>query len=322
MLTIEVLGPLRIGKWALKSKKAQALLAILAMAPQGQPVARSKIADLLWPCQTSEEARHSLRNCLLDISKALGPDYDDTIERKFGGCRLLLPTDVGGFEALAGSNDLHDLKEAAALYRGDLLDEFYIESEGFEEWLTAERDRLRLRAAKVFSRLSRVASASGDHDTAIAAGRRLVNLDSLDEESHRLLINAFETAGESSAAVRQYKVCEAIMQRELGVRPSGETESMGAAAFAHARGVSRGADARLAKDTLKEFAALQRASSAALAREVELIAAYRLLAEMKDFLTRLVDEKRFSPGASRSLLKKIDEIAPSGVGAVRELQAA
>ena len=78
-LSISILGPLviesgdcRLGK---VPKKARDLLAFLA-AQLGQPVTRERLADLLWPYQGSEQARHSLRNCLLELRKALGRGTD------------------------------------------------------------------------------------------------------------------------------------------------------------------------------------------------------------------------------------------------------
>jgi DNA-binding SARP family transcriptional activator len=67
LLVIES-GDCRLGK---VPKKARALLAFLA-AQADQPVTRERLADLLWPYQGSEQARHSLRNCLLELRKALG----------------------------------------------------------------------------------------------------------------------------------------------------------------------------------------------------------------------------------------------------------
>ena len=75
-LSISILGPLviesddcRLGK---VPKKARALLAYLAVQG-GKAVSRERLADLLWPYQGSEQARHSLRNCLSELRKALGP---------------------------------------------------------------------------------------------------------------------------------------------------------------------------------------------------------------------------------------------------------
>src|SRR5438876_8658652 len=90
-LSIGLLGPLVIesedsglGK---VPKKARALLAYLA-AQGGQAVSRERLADLLWPYQGSEQARHSLRNCLLELRKALGPSAAVHLATDFASCRI------------------------------------------------------------------------------------------------------------------------------------------------------------------------------------------------------------------------------------------
>src|SRR5262245_8176026 len=56
---------------ALPLKKAQALLAYLALAP-GQRCPRERLAALLWGDATDEQARNSLRQTLFGIRAALG----------------------------------------------------------------------------------------------------------------------------------------------------------------------------------------------------------------------------------------------------------
>jgi DNA-binding SARP family transcriptional activator len=89
-LSIGMLGPLVIenvdfplGKLP---KKARGLLAYLA-AQSGQAVSRERLADLLWPYQGSEQARHSLRNCILELRKAMGRAAVHLIA-DFSYCRL------------------------------------------------------------------------------------------------------------------------------------------------------------------------------------------------------------------------------------------
>src|SRR5438132_5381380 len=90
-LSINILGSLviesddsRLGK---VPKKARALLAYLA-AQGGQAVSRERLADLIWPYQGSEQARHSLRNCLLELRKALRPEAAQYLVCDFADCSL------------------------------------------------------------------------------------------------------------------------------------------------------------------------------------------------------------------------------------------
>ncbi len=130
-LLIGLLGPLviendqrRVGKLP---RKARALMAYLA-SQSGRPVSRERLSDLLWPYQGSDQARHSLRNCLLELRKALGQSAGRYLAAEFANCRLQdIETDVDRFEQLSRSKDHAELAGAADLYRGEFLADFVIE---------------------------------------------------------------------------------------------------------------------------------------------------------------------------------------------------
>src|SRR5438270_10158 len=229
-LSISILGPLviesgdcRLGK---VPKKARALLAFLA-AQAGQPVTRERLADLLWPYQGSEQARHSLRNCLLELRNALGRGTDAHLAADFSNCRIQEAiVDLDQFERLSRSQHRCDLQAAAALYRGELLADFDVNSEPFQEWLAAERDRTLAMVCDILHRLSAKQDAVGEHDAAIQSGRRLVSLDPLSEFGQRALMRAYAHAGRRGEALRQYRSCAETLKRELGVAPDLETQSL------------------------------------------------------------------------------------------------
>jgi DNA-binding SARP family transcriptional activator/TolB-like protein len=229
-LSISILGSLiiesdecRLGK---VPKKARALLAYLT-AQAGQSVSRERLADLLWPYQGSEQARHSLRNCLLELRKALGPSAALHLVTDFANCRIQdVIADLDCFERLSRSQERSDLQAAAELYRGELLADFDIDSEPFQEWLAAERDRTLAVVCDVLQRLTATQDAAGEHEAAIQSGRRLVALDSLSEFGQRALIRAYAHAGRRGEALRQYRSCAETLKRELGVAPDVETQSL------------------------------------------------------------------------------------------------
>ena len=213
---------MRLGK---VPKKARALLAYLA-AQGGQAVSRERLADLLWPYQGSEQARHSLRNCLLELRKALGSAPHHLVA-DFANCRLQHVTaDLDEFERLSRSQRRSELQAAAGLYRGEFLADFDIDSEPFQEWLASERDRTLTVVCEVLHRLTAAHDAAGEHDAAIQSGRRLVALDPLSEFGQRALMRAYARAGRRGEALRQYKSCAETLKRELGVAPDVETQAL------------------------------------------------------------------------------------------------
>jgi DNA-binding SARP family transcriptional activator/TolB-like protein len=229
-LSIGILGPPTIevdgaplGK---TPRKARALLAYLA-AQGGRHVSRERLADLLWPYQGTDQARHSLRNCLLELRKALGAVADTHLGTDFSTCRIqAVEVDLDNFERLARSSEPEDLRAAAALYRGEFLTDFVVDSEPFQEWLAAERDRTLDLACGVLQRLAAHENGTGEPEAAIRTARRLVALDPLSEIGHRALIRAYIMAGRRPEALRQYRNCSEILKRELDVAPDAETQAL------------------------------------------------------------------------------------------------
>jgi DNA-binding SARP family transcriptional activator/TolB-like protein/Tfp pilus assembly protein PilF len=229
-LLISLLGPLviesdqrRLGKLP---RKARALMAYLA-AQAERAVSRERLSDLLWPYQGSEQARHSLRNCLLELRKALGESAAQYLVAEFASCRLReLDTDIARFEQLSRSQSRSDLFAAAELYRGEFLADFVIDSEPFQEWLAGERDRSLDLVCSVLQRLTALQDEAGEHEAAIRSARRLASLDPLSEIGQRALIRAYARAGRRPEALRQYRTCADILKRELGVAPDAETQAL------------------------------------------------------------------------------------------------
>lgn len=114
-----------------KSKKAQALLAMLALSARGS---RSRIwlRDKLWSDRSDDQAAASLRQALLDIHKTLGPARDLLIADKntvwLDMDRLVLDTEL-----------VVRTKRSADQITDELLEGIDIRDPEFEDWLTLER---------------------------------------------------------------------------------------------------------------------------------------------------------------------------------------
>jgi class 3 adenylate cyclase/DNA-binding SARP family transcriptional activator/predicted ATPase len=208
----------------LAGKKNRALLAYLALS-RGKQHGREKLIALLWSDRGEAQARGSLRQALSTLKEALTESAPGALVLKGDSIGVepeAVATDVAELEALAGSGSTGDLKRAAELYEGDLLDGLGVRDPGFEDWLSVERSRLRAVAIGVLDRLT--ASLAGAE--AVAVGQRLVALDPLREASHRALMRAYAGAGEKALALQHYARCRDLLRAELGVAPASETEEL------------------------------------------------------------------------------------------------
>jgi DNA-binding SARP family transcriptional activator len=206
-------------------RKAQALLAYLALhAGQAQP--RDKLAALLWSEAPARRARHSLRQALLEVRRALPPGALVEDGEAVALDPRAVEIDVARFEQLVAGGTLPGLERAAALYRGDLLEGLGVQDPPFEEWLLAERERLRELALDAVARLLAHQVQAGSREPAIRTAIRLLALDPVAESVHRALMRLYADAGRRGAALRQYQSCVDTLRRELQTEPEPETRAL------------------------------------------------------------------------------------------------
>lgn len=206
----------------ISAKKNRALLAILALSP-GMTATRERLAGLLWGDRPDEQARSSLRQSLAALRKELGdPDetilqvQDDTVRL----CATTVGLDVAAFLKSGQVEEVEPLREAARLYRGELLSDFGNREEVFEGWLNIERAQLRQEAIRILEKLAWL--ESGNERLAVA--QKLVSLDPLREASQRLLMHSQFCLGERGLALKQFDDLKTLLRGELGVEPAAETQ--------------------------------------------------------------------------------------------------
>ena len=118
---------------------------------------------------------------------------------------------------------------ALDLWRGPFLDGVGIADAAFQDWLVVERGRFQALAETVGHRhLARAVSGGEPQQTADAANR-LLQIDPHSEEGCRQLMKALSAQGEMTRAVSVYLRFKESLQRDLGVEPARETQSLLAA---------------------------------------------------------------------------------------------
>ncbi len=207
-------------------KKSQALLAYLAL-PLGQAHPRDKLAALLWGDMQEAQARAGLRQTLYTLRRVLGdPEPLRLVGETVALEPALVAADVRAFEQRIARGTREALEEAVALYQGDLLEGLTLQEPPFEEWLVAERLRLRELALEALARLLVQQRDAGALDEAVQTALRLVALDPLQEPVHRTLMRLYLQIGRRGAALRQYQLCVGALQRELHAEPDDETRAL------------------------------------------------------------------------------------------------
>jgi Bacterial transcriptional activator domain len=171
----------------------------------------------------------NLRNALSRIKSALPKAARASL--LFDGASVSLDpsavdVDVARFERLVADGSADALGQLSALYRGDLLAGLVLAERPFEEWLTAERERLHELAIQGLGHLFAYQQQADAHEPAVQTGLRLLALDPLQEPVHRAVMRLYARLGRREAALRQYQLCMDALKRELGAPPETETTQL------------------------------------------------------------------------------------------------
>jgi predicted ATPase/DNA-binding SARP family transcriptional activator len=239
-LSLYFLGSPRIEKGdasvEIDRRKAIALLAYLAVA--GKSHSRDTLASLLWPQYDQTNARADLRHTLSILKKALGEEWLDVGREtiSLNRCESLY-LDVDQFHSLLSQCRKHGhssaetcpdcltpLTKAVALYQDDFMAGFSLQdSSEFDDWQFIQAQSLRRELSSALERLVRCHGTQGELEKAIGYAERLLVLDPLHEPAHRSLMELYAKAGQQADALRQYRECERVLKKGLGLSPHKET---------------------------------------------------------------------------------------------------
>jgi DNA-binding SARP family transcriptional activator len=219
-----------------RPSNAQALLGYLLVLGD-RPQRRDRIVEALWPESCGQTSRKNLRQALWQLQTILDRDCAGRplldIDQEW---LALAPSEgvrIDVHELEAAYEDVRDVRSDAltdqqvarlravvASYRGDLLECSY------REWCIFERERLKSTYLLVLDKLLLHAEARRRWEEALLYGGLILRYDRAHERTHRRMMRLHYLAGDRTAALRQFEVCERALGKELGVRPGEQTSAL------------------------------------------------------------------------------------------------
>jgi DNA-binding SARP family transcriptional activator/TolB-like protein len=219
-----LLGPLQVIQNGTQrplppSRKARALLAYLAMAPQ--PVTREKLCELFW--DVADDPKSELRWCLSKLRPLVNGRTNTRLvanrEQVWISANSL---DIDAISVMCSvqktltGGSPRDLRALLASFRGDFLEGLSVDTApSFENWLAGQRHRFRQLNQQLLERLSALLPL----DDRIEVLRELIEVASFDEAAHIGLVRALLRSGLYTEAERQIDASLARFQRE-GIDPT------------------------------------------------------------------------------------------------------
>jgi DNA-binding SARP family transcriptional activator len=135
----------------------------------------------------------------------LGADVDVDVRRLVAGSLAIMR---------AGQAASLDNAQAMIEEEGDLLPDWE------DEWLLADRERLRQMRLHVLESVAEQLAGLGRFGLAMEVALAALRMDSLRESAHRTVISIHLAEGNISDARRAYDRCQRIMARDVGVELS------------------------------------------------------------------------------------------------------
>lgn len=233
MIQLSVLGSLDLRgpdgheiRSILVQPKRLALLVYLVIATPPCFHRRDKLCALFWPEIDAAHARNALSQALHVLRRGLGRGV--LVSR--GNEEVGIAPGALICDALAFSAAIDDgrPREALELYRGDLLEGFFVSETApeFERWLSDERARLKVGAMRACGGLAAEAEERGDPDLALLWVRRAGSLAPHDEEVVRRELAILDRQGEPARALQVFEEFSRRLASDLELDPSVELQTL------------------------------------------------------------------------------------------------
>jgi DNA-binding SARP family transcriptional activator len=235
VVTLRTLGSIelrdeagRAARSVLAQTKRLAVLIRLASSP-GQRCRRDTLLGLFWPDHDSLHARGALRQTVRFLRRELGTATFVSM----GDHELMLSSDAITCDVAAFAQAFAErrFEDALELYNGEFVPGMFVPSAApeFDDWLDAERSRMRFAAIDSAVRLIARAREGRNAELALHWARRAVVLAPDDERLRQTLLRLLDEVGDRSGALRAYETFAAYLRRELDVEPSIATQALTAA---------------------------------------------------------------------------------------------
>ena len=195
--------------------KPLALLAYCA-ADRRRRLSRDECAALLWSDLPAERARHSVRQVIWRLRKALGDDFHTRDDLITGVGTAFISDREEFLDAVHAGDAAHALE----LYAGPYLDGVVLPGgDAFDDWLQFERQRLEEALVQVVERAVDRALLEERRSSARELVDRLLERVPQHLTAQRLLVDILLATGDTSRARQEADALAALARRDGTVLP-------------------------------------------------------------------------------------------------------
>lgn len=214
------------------------LFQFLITARHRRGLHKEQIISRLWEEADDKGGDRDFKVALHGINKILEPERKSRSESKYilrQGLTYQLRQDAVWIDAAAmedfiaiGNEALNINTELAILaYKNsiDLHHGVYLPNRLYEDWTSAERERLQLLILGTYITLGELLVEVNPMES-IRLSQEALQIDSTWEDAYRIQMKAYLIKGNRPLAIKTYQQCKKVLDEEFGIDPLPETQGL------------------------------------------------------------------------------------------------
>ena len=199
---------------------------------------KEQIIYQLWGDVSKEAGSRNFKTALHNILKVIEPNKPSRspsqyiirqgLSYRLNKEEIWLDIDCLDDLIVLGNQELHQTPELAAVaYQNavELYQGIYLPNRIYEDWAAEERERIQVLVLGAMMTLAKLKLEENPMES-IRLAKRTLSIDTTWEEAYRIQMEAYMKTGNRPLAVRAYRQCQQILQKEFEMDPLPETKAL------------------------------------------------------------------------------------------------
>lgn len=196
------------------------------------------IIDRIWNVDDMDQGGRDFKVALHGIRKVMEPNRKSRTEASYisrQGSTYKLETeniwidvDALDFYVKLGNQAIANNKELAIEIFNEVINLYhgiYLPNRMYEDWSAAERERLQIQALNAYMVLAELVKDDNPREC-IRLAQSALMIDNTWEEAYRIQMQAYLQIGSRPQAIKAFKSCVEVLDREFGIEPLPETRGV------------------------------------------------------------------------------------------------
>ncbi len=218
--------------------KSVQLFQFLVTARHQRALHKEQIIDRIWEDIDVKAGEQNFKVAQHGMNKALEPNRKSRSEAKYitrqgvtyqlNLSEIWIDSDaLEAYISIGNQSLTSNPTEAIEAYRAaiDLHHGTYLPNRLYEDWSSGERERLQILILGAFINLSELLVEDNPMES-IRLCQQTLLIENTWEDAYRIQMAAYLKKGNRPMAIKTFRQCEAVLEKEFGVKPLPETKAL------------------------------------------------------------------------------------------------